>query len=127
METNIAASKLAALAQPTRLDIFRALVVAGPAGQPAGALAEQLKVTPPVLSFHLKELRFAELVDCESKGRFVIYRARYDTMNALLAFLTENCCARDKLGSDDTCCTPDSVSDIKSNAGGKVQSKRSKP
>ena len=63
METNNAAAKLAALAQPTRLDIFRALVVAGAPGLPAGALAEQLGVAPPVLSFHLKVLRFAELVD----------------------------------------------------------------
>lgn len=109
MQTNTAALKLAALAQPTRLDVFRALVVAGPGGLPAGVLAEQLQVAPAVLSFHLKELRFAELVDHESQGRFVIYRARYDTMNALLAFLTENCCANSNAGNavdvgGSTCC-----------------------
>ena len=71
----------------------------------AGALAEQLGVAPPVLSFHLKELRFAELVDSETWGRYVIYRARFDTMNALLAFLTENCCARTT--QDASCCVPD--------------------
>lgn len=106
METNIAAAKLAALAQPTRLDIFRALVVVGPSGLSAGVLAEQLAATPSVLSFHLKELRFAELVDSETQGRFVIYRARFDTMNALLGFLTENCCAR-STGQDTPCCVPD--------------------
>lgn len=105
METNNAAAKLAALAQPTRLDVFRALVVAGPAGLSAGALAEQLAATPSVLSFHLKELRFAELVDSETQGRFVIYRARFDTMNALLGFLTENCCARSN-PQDASCCVP---------------------
>ena len=60
----------------------------------------------PVLSFHLKELRFAELVDSETQGRYVIYRARFDTMNALLAFLTENCCARSTT-QDASCCVPD--------------------
>lgn len=102
METNTAAGKLAALAQPTRLDVFRALVVAGPAGLSAGALAEEVGVAPSVLSFHLKELRFAQLVDTESQGRFVIYRARFDTMNALLQFLTDNCCAGSK--QSDPCC-----------------------
>ncbi|MBL8310107.1 MAG: helix-turn-helix transcriptional regulator [Burkholderiales bacterium] len=106
METNIAAATLAALAQPTRLEIFRALVVAGPAGLAAGALAEQLAATPSVLSFHLKELRFAGLVDSATQGRFVIYRARFDTMTALLGFLTENCCARSN-PQDASCCVPD--------------------
>jgi len=105
MESNAAAAKLAALAQTTRLDIFRALVVAGPRGLAAGVLAEQLGVAPAVLSFHLKELRVAELVDSEPQGRFVIYRARYDTMNALLDFMTENCCAAGK-AADDACCAP---------------------
>lgn len=107
MQTNDAAPILASLAQPTRLDIFRALVVAGPAGMPAGALADGLGVAPTALSFHLKELRFAQLVDSEQQGRFVIYRARFDTMNALLSFLTENCCAGTARSADaDTCCPP---------------------
>jgi ArsR family transcriptional regulator len=106
METKDAAILLASLAQPTRLDVFRALVVAGSNGLAAGALAEQLGVSAPVLSFHLKELRVTALIDSEQQGRFVIYRARYDTMNALLAFMTENCCAGSKSADSATCCTP---------------------
>ncbi len=110
METKNAAAILASLAQPTRLDVFRALVVAGSAGLAAGTLAEQLGVSATALSFHLKELRFAQLIDSEQQGRFVIYRARYDTMNAVLAFLTENCCAADTKGQSnangDACCPP---------------------
>lgn len=107
MKTNDAASILASLAQPTRLDLFRALVIAGPTGMPAGLLAEHLGVTPTALSFHLKELRFAQLIDSEQQGRFIIYRARFDTMNALLAFLTENCCAGAAQKADaDACCPP---------------------
>jgi ArsR family transcriptional regulator len=106
METKDAAALLASLAQPTRLDVFRALVVAGSNGLAAGTLAEQLAVSAPVLSFHLKELRHAALIDSEQQGRFIIYRARYDTMNALLAFLTENCCAASKVGDDASCCPP---------------------
>ena len=109
METKDATLLLASLAQPTRLDVFRALVVAGSSGLAAGTLAEQLGVSAPVLSFHLKELRVNSLIDSEQQGRFVIYRARYDTMNALLAFMTENCCAGSKSGQSDddaACCTP---------------------
>ncbi|TAG74931.1 MAG: transcriptional regulator [Burkholderiales bacterium] len=106
MKTIDAAPILASLAQPTRLDIFRALVVAGPAGLPAGALADALGVAPAALSFHLKELRFAQLVDSEQQGRYVIYRARFDTMNALLSFLTENCCAAASESSVNAACCP---------------------
>ena len=106
METKNAAALLSSLAQPTRLDVFRALVVAGDSGLPAGALAEQLGVSAPVLSFHLKELRVNSLIDSEQQGRFVIYRARYDTMNALLAFMTENCCAGSKSADGADCCIP---------------------
>jgi ArsR family transcriptional regulator, arsenate/arsenite/antimonite-responsive transcriptional repressor len=113
METKNAASLLASLAQPTRLDVFRALVVAGQSGLAAGVLAEQLGVSAPVLSFHLKELRHAELIDSEQQGRFVIYRARYDTMNALLAFLTENCCAADPKSSVDACCPPVAIKETR--------------
>ncbi len=106
METKDAAALLASLAQPTRLDVFRALVVAGSYGLAAGTLAEQLGVSAPVLSFHLKELRVNSLIDSEQQGRFVIYRARYDTMNALLAFMTENCCAGSKSADAADCCSP---------------------
>ena len=83
---------LAALAQPQRLRAFRALVVAGPAGLTPGVIAQQLGVAPSALSFHLKELSHAGLIDCEPRGRFLIYRARFARMNALLGYLTEHCC-----------------------------------
>ena len=83
---------LAALAQPQRLRAFRALVVAGPAGLTAGAIATQLGMAPSALSFHLKELAHAGLVTSEPRGRHLIYRASFVRMNALLAYLTEHCC-----------------------------------
>ena len=84
---------LAALAQVQRLRAFRALVVAGPEGLTPGAMAEQLGVSPSALSFHLKELAHAGLIQSEQQGRFLLYRARFAQMNALIAYLTENCCA----------------------------------
>ncbi len=84
---------LAALAQAQRLRAFRALVVAGPEGLTPGAMAEQLGVSPSALSFHLKELAHADLVSVEPQGRHLIYRAQFDRMNGLLAYLTEHCCA----------------------------------
>ncbi len=83
---------LGALAQPQRLRAFRALVVAGPEGLTPGVIAQQLGVAPSALSFHLKELSHAGLIDCEPRGRFLIYRARFARMNALLGYLTEHCC-----------------------------------
>lgn len=83
---------LAALAQEVRLRVFRALVVAGHEGLTPGALAEQLDVAPNTLSFHLKELTHAGLVSQERQGRNLIYRASFSTMNALLGYLTDNCC-----------------------------------
>jgi len=83
---------LAALAQTQRLRAFRALVVAGKEGLTPSLLAEQLGVAPNALSFHLKELAHAGLVDVEPRGRNLIYRANYPQMNALLGFLTQECC-----------------------------------
>ncbi len=83
---------LSALAQETRLAVFRLLVQAGPGGVPAGQIAEQLGIAPSSLSFHMKELVHAELVTVLPQGRFMIYSANYSAMNGLLAFLTENCC-----------------------------------
>ena len=83
---------LSALAQVQRLRAFRALVVAGPEGLTPGAMAEQLGVSPSALSFHLKELAHADLVSVEPQGRHLIYRAQFDRMNGLLAYLTEHCC-----------------------------------
>lgn len=83
---------LAALAQPLRLRVFRALVVAGPAGLTPGALSEALEAAPTTLSFHLKELTHAQLITQERDGRHLIYRADFTRMNGLLGYLTEHCC-----------------------------------
>lgn len=92
MESNSVVKALAALAQPSRLEAFRALVVAGDAGLTPGVLSAALKVAPNTLSFHLKELVHADLVSQERNGRNLIYRAQFDRMNAVLAYLTQNCC-----------------------------------
>lgn len=85
-------SALAALAQAQRLRAFRALVVAGPEGLTPTVLADQLAIAPSGLSFHLKELTRAGLLTCEQRGRNLIYRANFETMNSLLGYLTEHCC-----------------------------------
>ena len=92
METNAAVIALSALAQTSRLAVFRALVQAGPAGMAAGKISELADIPPSSLSFHLKELSHAGLVASRQDGRYVIYTAQFDAMNALLGFLTENCC-----------------------------------
>lgn len=83
---------LTALAQAQRLRIFKALVVAGQGGLTPGVLAESLASTPSALSFHLKELANASLVDTEQRGRNLIYRANFSRMNGVLAYLTAHCC-----------------------------------
>ena len=92
METSAAVAALAALAQDNRLDIFRLLVQAGPDGMPAGRVAEALGLAPNTLTFHFDRLRTAGLVTVRREGRSMIYAARYESMNALLDYLTENCC-----------------------------------
>jgi DNA-binding transcriptional ArsR family regulator len=92
MEKTDALAALAALAQDNRLDVFRLLVEAGQEGMPAGEIATALKLAPNTLTFHFDRLRGAGLVTVRRDGRSMIYAARFDTMNALLAFLTENCC-----------------------------------
>src|SRR5580692_4642281 len=92
MEKTDVVAALAALAQDNRLDVFRLLVEAGPEGMPAGSVAAALKLAPNTLTFHFDRLRDAGLVTVRRDGRSMIYAARYDTMNALLAYLTENCC-----------------------------------
>lgn len=92
MKRQAVIQSLAALAQESRLDAFRLLVEAGPEGMAAGEVAAALKLAPSALSFHLERLREAELISFERRGRSLIYRARYDTMNALVGYLTENCC-----------------------------------
>jgi ArsR family transcriptional regulator, arsenate/arsenite/antimonite-responsive transcriptional repressor len=92
MEKMSAIAALAALAQENRLDVFRLLVEAGPDGMPAGAVAEALGLAPNTLTFHFDRLRQAGLVAVRREGRSMIYSACFDRMNALLAYLTENCC-----------------------------------
>ena len=95
MESNNAVAALAALAQETRLAIFRLLVEAGPTGMAVGEIGASVKAAPATLSFHLKELVNAGLASSRQDGRYVFYSANYAHMNALIAFLTDNCCARD--------------------------------
>jgi DNA-binding transcriptional ArsR family regulator len=92
METKSAITALAALAQESRLATFRLLVQAGPGGLAATKIAEALSVPPSSMSFHLKELTHAKLIAPRQEGRFLIYAVQFDTMNALLSFLSENCC-----------------------------------
>jgi len=92
MQNKDAVLALAALAQESRLAIFRLLVQAGPQGMAASAIAQALGMPPSSLSFHLKELSHANLIVPRQEGRFVIYAAQFDAMNALIGFLTENCC-----------------------------------
>ena len=92
MDMTEAVTALAALAQENRLDVFHLLVEAGPDGMAAGQLAEKLDLAPNTLTFHFDRLRVAGLVTVRRDGRSMIYAARYETMNGLLAFLTENCC-----------------------------------
>ena len=93
MEEQAVVQALAALAHGVRLQVFRALVVAGPQGATPGALVEQLGVGATALSFHLKELAAAQLVSQQRDGRYLVYRAAFGQMNALLGYLTANCCA----------------------------------
>jgi len=91
-ETRRAVAALAALAQESRLAVFRLLVERGPEGLAAGEIAEQLSLPGPTLSFHLKELVHAGLIAARPAGRFVYYSANYPAMNGLIDFLTRNCC-----------------------------------
>jgi ArsR family transcriptional regulator, arsenate/arsenite/antimonite-responsive transcriptional repressor len=94
MDEKHAIAALGALAQETRLALFRLLVTCGPAGLPAGAIAERLGVQPSLLSFHLAQLVHAGLITQRRLSRQLIYSADYGAMNALMAYLTENCCGQ---------------------------------
>ncbi|MDP3332665.1 MAG: metalloregulator ArsR/SmtB family transcription factor [Methylococcaceae bacterium] len=104
METKTIVTALSALAQDSRLAIFRLLVQTGPDGLPAGKISEALGIAPSSLSFHMKELTFANLVVSTQQGRFIIYSANFKAMNDLITFLTENCCGGEPCG---TSCAPD--------------------
>lgn len=112
MDTKFAVTSLAALAQESRLLIYRLLVEAGPTGLSVGEIGSSVSIAPATLSFHLKELAHAGLIGSRQEGRFIFYSASYETMNRLLAFLTENCCARDGTGCESNCeprsCKPSS-------------------
>lgn len=99
MNNQSAVKLLSSIAQEARLAIFRLLVQAGAEGLAAGNISEQLDIPNSTLSFHLKELNFAGLINAKQEGRFIYYTANYETMNNLLSYLTENCCA-----GKTTCC-----------------------
>jgi len=100
VENNKVIAALAALAQETRLAVFRLLVQAGPAGMAATKISEQVGIPASSLSFHLKEMLHADLVTSRQESRFVIYSANFTTMADLIGFLTDNCCGG-------ISCTPD--------------------
>lgn len=92
MEKQVAVAALAALAHDTRLDVFRLLVRAGPAGATPGALAETLGIAPPTLSFHLKELKGAGLVRVQREGRSLHYAPDFAVVRGLVSYLSDQCC-----------------------------------
>ncbi|WP_413460488.1 ArsR/SmtB family transcription factor [Herbaspirillum huttiense] len=106
METKTVIAALAALAQESRLAIFRHLVQVGPEGSAASKIGEALDIAPSSLSFHMKELSHAGLVTSHQEGRFVIYAANYTAMNDVLGFLTENCCGGNVCSPVSACCEP---------------------
>lgn len=115
METKEAVNALAALAQETRLSIFRLLVQVGPEGIPVGRIGEELEVAPATLSFHLKELYHAGLISSRQESRFIYYSANFERMAELMTFLTQNCCQgmpQECLALVETalgdCCSPES-------------------
>jgi ArsR family transcriptional regulator len=106
MEKADAVTALSALAQEHRLEVYRLLVQAGPDGMAAGDIADAVGVAPNTLTFHLDRLRHAGLVSVARQGRSLIYAARYETMNNLLGYLTENCCGGRPALCAPAACTP---------------------
>lgn len=104
MEITIAIKALTALAHETRLTIFRTLVQIGASGVPAGQLAKELGIPNATLSFHLKELANADLILARQESRFIYYSPNFATMNGLLHYLTENCCAGIPCSPHEVCC-----------------------
>jgi DNA-binding transcriptional ArsR family regulator len=104
MEEQDAVRSLAALAHDVRLRVFRALVVAGPAGLTPGVMAQGCGIAPATLSFHLKELVHAGLVRHERHGRHLVYRPSFERVDALLAYLTENCCQGQACPATESAC-----------------------
>lgn len=106
MEMNEVISSLAALAQESRLAVFRLLVEAGPEGLPAGRIGESLGLPSATLSFHLSQLRQAGLITCQRQGRSLIYAVEFAAMNRLIGYLTENCCRGDAAACGLSPCAP---------------------
>jgi DNA-binding transcriptional ArsR family regulator len=102
MKSEQVVKALAALAQPTRLAIYRLLVTCGPEGAAAGQVADKLKVAPATLSFHFRTLSHAGLVESRQEGRFIYYSANFAAMNGMVDYLTENCCG----GNGEACKLP---------------------
>ncbi|MDX1914576.1 MAG: metalloregulator ArsR/SmtB family transcription factor [Methylophilus sp.] len=109
METKSAVLLLSSLAQEARLEIFRLLVQAGHEGLSAGVIGESLQIPASTLSFHLKELSHAGLINSKQVTRFIYYSANYDAMNDLLAFLTKNCCGGNPCTTSEICKSKESV------------------
>jgi ArsR family transcriptional regulator len=116
MEKTDVVAALAALAQDNRLDVFRLLVQAGHEGMPAGQVATALGVAPNTLSFHFDRLRNAGLVTVRREGRSMIYAAQYDTMRALIGYLTKNCCQGPPAAGAATCAPKSSRKSVKERA-----------
>lgn len=105
MESSQVVEALAALAQATRLAVYRLLVSCGPDGMAAGQIAEKLNASAATMSFHFKTLSHAGLIESRQDGRFVYYSANFEVMNGMVAYLTENCCA----GNPAACNVPDKI------------------
>ncbi|ADL56400.1 transcriptional regulator, ArsR family [Gallionella capsiferriformans ES-2] len=105
MESTQVVKALAALAQSTRLGVYRLLVAAGPEGMAAGQIAEKLNASAATMSFHFKTLSHAGLIESRQDGRFVYYSANFEVMNGMVAYLTENCCG----GDPAACKVPDKI------------------
>ncbi|HRK04714.1 MAG TPA: metalloregulator ArsR/SmtB family transcription factor [Chlorobiota bacterium] len=110
MNPKVVVTSLTALAHETRLSIFRMLVQAGQEGLTVGTIGDAIRIPPASLSFHLKELSIAGLVDVRRSGRYLYYSAEYMTMNGLISYLTENCCAN---GTCDPSCEAGMVKRVK--------------
>lgn len=113
MKSKDAVPILSALAQEHRLEVFRLLVRAGVNGLPPSRIVERLKLSAPTLSFHLAQLKYAGLVHVRRDGRSLIYTANYDSMNRLMEFLTDNCCAGDLSSCGVLVCEPESATVVR--------------
>jgi ArsR family transcriptional regulator len=113
MKKIAALEALAALAQESRLDVFRTLVQSGPDGLAAGEIGARLGVPSPTLSFHLNHLKHAGLVNCRRDSRSIIYRADYKAMNDLISYLMENCCRGDAAACASALCKPARATSVK--------------